>query len=267
MVLNTLLDPIFSPLLHLDPLLAIIIISFTISLGITLAYKKLTNQDLMKDLKAEIKEFQKEMKALKDKPQKMMEVQKRAMETNTKYMMHSLKPTLFTFLPIIIIFSWLHAHMAFYPIVDGQEFTSTVLFSENVDGTISIKLPQGVELVKGPQTQEIAKEKAEWILEAETGEYSIKYEFNGQTFERDLIVTDTKSDRRYAPPNINQGNYDKLKDSPIESLQLDNERIRPLKKIPLIGSIPWIGNFGWLGSYIIFSILFSISMRKILKIY
>lgn len=267
MVLNSLLNPIFSPLLHLDPLLAILIISFTISLGITLAYKKLTNQSLMKDLKGEIKELQKEMKALKDQPQKMMQVQKKAMETNTKYMMHSLKPTLFTFLPIIIIFSWLHTHMAFFPIVEDQDFTSTVNFNENLDGTISIILPNGVQLVKGPETQEIANNKAEWVLKAEEGEYSLKYEFNGETYSRDLIVTESKSERRYAPPNVDAGKYNKLKDSPIEALKLDNERIRPLQNIPLIGSIPWIGNFGWLGTYIILSIIFSISMRKILRVY
>ncbi|MGM5482496.1 MAG: EMC3/TMCO1 family protein [Nanobdellota archaeon] len=267
MVLNTLLDPVFSPLLHLNPLLAIIIISFTISFGITIAYKKLTNQSLMKDLKSEIKELQKEMKSLRDQPEKMMKVQKKAMETNSKYMMHSMKPTLFTFLPIIIIFSWLHAHMAFFPIVDGQEFTASVIFEENVDGSVSINLPQGVEIIKGPKSQEIANSKTEWILEAKRGEYVLKFDFDKETFERKLIVTDSKSERRYAPPNINEGNYDKLKESSIEALKIDNKKIRPLKGIPFIGSLPWIGNFGWLGSYIVFSIFFSIALRKLLKIY
>ncbi|MFW5990628.1 MAG: EMC3/TMCO1 family protein [Candidatus Nanoarchaeia archaeon] len=267
MVLNAILDPIFSPLLYLDPLLAIVIISFVISLGITFAYKKLTNQSLMRDLKSEIKEFQKEMKTLKDKPDEMMKVQKKAMETNTKYMMHSLKPTLFTFLPIIIIFSWLHAHMGYFPIVEGEEFTSTVFFDENVDGSITIKLPNGVELVKGDVTEEIANKKAEWVLKADQGEYSLKYEYEGETYERDLIVTSTKSDRMYANPEITSSDYNKLKESPIESLQLSNEKIRPLQKIPLVGSIPWVGNFGWLGTYIVFSIIFSISLRKLLKVY
>ena len=39
-----------------------------------------------------------------------MEVQKLAMEKNMKYMLQSLKPTLFTFIPIIFIFSWLRTY-------------------------------------------------------------------------------------------------------------------------------------------------------------
>ena len=72
-----------------------------ITLLITLIYKFTTDQDLMKQLKAELKELQAEMKALKSEPEKAMEVQKRAMQTNMKYMMQSMKATLFTFIPII----------------------------------------------------------------------------------------------------------------------------------------------------------------------
>ncbi len=265
--INTLLDPILSPLLYFQPLLSILIISFTISLLITLAYKKLTNQDLMKDLKGEIKELQKEMKTLKDKPDQMMKVQKQAMDTNMKYMMHSLKPTLFTFLPIILIFGWLHTNMAFFPIVESEHFTAGVEFEEGVDGSISIILPGGVELVRGSQMQEIADQRAEWVLKGSEGEYLLEYEFDGEVYAQDLIITSSKDERRYASPELTAGDYEKLRDSPIERLTLSNEQIRPLENIPLIGSIPWIGGFGWLGTYILFSIIFSLSLRKILKIY
>ncbi len=65
MVFETLLDPIFSPLLNLPTLLAITLLSFLISLIITLIYKFATDQDLMKRLKEEMKELQKEMKDLR----------------------------------------------------------------------------------------------------------------------------------------------------------------------------------------------------------
>ncbi len=265
--INSLLDPFLSPLLNLDPLLSIIIISFIISLSITLAYRKLTDQDLMKDLKGEIKELQKEMKTLKDKPEQMMKVQKQAMDTNLKYMMHSLKPTLYTLLPILLIFGWLNSHMAFFPIVEDQQFTSTVEFQENVDGSITIILPNGVSLVSGSLTQEIAANKAEWALIGEKGEYILEYEFDGNTYGRELIITGSKSERKYAPPEVTSSNNPELRDSGIEKIVLSNERIKPLENIPIIGSIPWISNFGWLGTYILFSIIFSISLRKIMKVY
>lgn len=98
---------IFGSLISWNPLVAIIFISFLMTLVITLSYKFLTNQEMMKSLKQEIKDFQKQMKEHKEDSQKVREIQKLSLEKNMKYMMHSFKPTLFTFVPLIIIFTWL----------------------------------------------------------------------------------------------------------------------------------------------------------------
>ena len=79
MALNNILDPIFSPILNFPPLIGIIVMSFVVTVIITLIYKLVTDQEVMKTLKGDMKHFQKEMKKLKDNPKKMMEVQKKAM--------------------------------------------------------------------------------------------------------------------------------------------------------------------------------------------
>ena len=86
---------------------SLIIISFFITLFITLIYKLVTNQELMRSLKAELKDLQKQMKSLKDHPEKMTHVNKQLMEKNLQYMKQSMKPMLYTFLPIIVIFWWM----------------------------------------------------------------------------------------------------------------------------------------------------------------
>ena len=86
---------------------SLIVISLLISFLITLSQKYLTNQELMKSLKAELKQLQKEMKTHKDNPEKMAKVNQELMGKNLQYMKQSMKPMLYTFLPIIIIFSWL----------------------------------------------------------------------------------------------------------------------------------------------------------------
>jgi len=100
-------NAIFGSIIAKSPLWGLILISFVLTLLITVAYKYLTDQELMKSLKKEMKDFQKEMKDFKDEPSKIMELQKKAMEKNMKYMMQSFKPTLFTFIPLIIVFGWL----------------------------------------------------------------------------------------------------------------------------------------------------------------
>jgi len=77
MVFENILDPIFSPLLNLPTIAAVILLSFLISLIITIVYKYTTNQDLMKQLKDEMKEFQREIKELRKEPEKAMQVQKK----------------------------------------------------------------------------------------------------------------------------------------------------------------------------------------------
>lgn len=112
MVLENMFDWLFSPLLKFGDGLGVIIISALLTLLITLFYKIFTNQELMKSLKAELKSMQKEMKTLKDNPEKFMKVQKQAMQKNLQYMKHSMKPTLITFIPLILIFGWLRLRFA-----------------------------------------------------------------------------------------------------------------------------------------------------------
>ncbi len=67
---ESILNPIFSPLLNLPIFWAILIISLVIAVFITFVYKWMTDQHLMKTLKEEIKDFQKQMKEFKHEPKK-----------------------------------------------------------------------------------------------------------------------------------------------------------------------------------------------------
>ena len=98
---------ILAPLLKLGDLTSLIIISFILTFLITFSYKLITNQQEMKLLKEQLKKHQQEMKDHKGNPEKLLEIQKNAMDTNLKYMKHSFKHTLLTFLPLVIFFSWL----------------------------------------------------------------------------------------------------------------------------------------------------------------
>ncbi len=106
-MLDGILNSIFGSLIEWSPVVGLLVISFLLTLLISLSYKFLTDQKLMKEHKDEITQLQKEMKELKDNPEKMMAKQKILMEKNLKMMKHNIKPMLFTFIPLIIIFGWL----------------------------------------------------------------------------------------------------------------------------------------------------------------
>ncbi|MFH1439910.1 MAG: EMC3/TMCO1 family protein [Candidatus Woesearchaeota archaeon] len=260
MMFSSLLDPVFSPLLKLPYLLSIIIISFLISLVIVVLYKYLTNQSLMKELKEEIKELQKQMKALRDKPQEMMRVQKRSMQINMKYMMHSMRPTLVTFIPIIIIFSWLNMHMAYYPLVEDQEFSALLDFDVGITGDVKMSDVQDIEFLNG-NSQQILENQAKFVLNGKQGEYTLRFKHSDSEYIKDIIISPAIEERVYKKP------IDIVRKNGLKTITISNKNILAFEGIPVLGSIPWVKTFGWLGSYILFSLIFSLGLRKLLKVY
>lgn len=223
-----------------------------------LAYKKFTDQDLMKRLKEEIKELQNEMKTLKDNPQRMMQVQKQAMETNMKYMMKSMKPTLITFLPIIIIFSWLNAHFAFAPLVTGADFSVTAEFVEGVSGDASIAVPSGLSLLNGGEALKgIYDGKVIWFIRPESaGLYNISLTYQNKSYVKDVLVAADADERAYSAP------VKLFKKELIKQVTVSNEKLTPFGSLTIFGYQP-----GWLLTYILSSLLFSIGLRKWMKVY
>ena len=250
------LDPalnfIFGPLLKLPPFWGILVISFIISVIIVLVYKFFTNQKVMKELKDETKALQKQMKELKDDPKKAMEVQKKAMQTNMQYMMKSMKPTLITFIPIILIFGWLQAHLAFVPILPGQDFSMTLEFEDGVSGSVLTEVPNGIVL-NGPESKDISNNKVIFTMNGEQGVYKspgVEFTVNGNTYSKSVVITNKP---KYEPPVLS------VRDNTIKSITTSNEKMK------ILNIFGW--KLGWLGTYIIFAIIFSMLLRKILKVY
>lgn len=251
MAFSSFLDPVFRPLLSLNPLLAVALVSFLVSVIITVIYKYTTNQDLMKTLKTEMKELQKEMRELREKPEEMMKVQKKAMESNMKYMMQSFKSTFYTFIPIILIFGWMNANFAYEAINPGEQFQIELLFEKGSTGEVNIIAPEGITVV-GDEIQEVTSDKVIYTLKGEEGDYTegnaIKFEYNNRVFFKEVKIT---NEQAYTPKD------EKIANSNLKMISIDyNKKVI----LPLI-------NWGWLGSYIIFSIIFSMVLRKIMKVY
>ena len=90
-------------------ILEILVIATGLSLAMTFAYKYLTDQAVMREIKAEIDRLKKKMKENRRDPEKMQAVQKEMMPLNLKYWKMSMKPTLITLLPFLLIFMGLRA--------------------------------------------------------------------------------------------------------------------------------------------------------------
>ncbi len=90
-----------------NPKVAIIGISFLATLIVTVLTHFLTNKNLMREIKEKQKRLREEMKKFRDNPQKMMEINKQMMEDFPKQMKESMKISIVTLIPFLMLFNWL----------------------------------------------------------------------------------------------------------------------------------------------------------------
>ncbi len=252
--LDPIFNPIFGSLINASPFWAICVLALLIAVLISLVYKYATNQDLMKALKDEQKEYQKKIKGLRDQPEKMMAMQKEAMSKNMAYMKQSFKPTLITMIPIILIFGWMAGVLAYEPIFPGETYSITAIFEKGVVEDALLVLDEGSELVLGDSTlMPIVDGKATWRLKSDAGEHVLGVSVGDVSEVKDVLIT---TELRYAPQ------MDVYKHSDVKSIEINYNKLKPAGDFSLFGWKP-----GWLGWYILFSIVFSIGIRKLLKIH
>lgn len=250
--LDPVLNPVLMPLLNKSPFLAILLLSLVISLIIILVYKYFTNQEEMKRLKEEQKEYQKKMKELKNKPEEMMKIQKEAMKKNMDYMKHSFKATLITMLPVILIFGWMNAHLAYEPIYPGERYSITALFEKGVTGEAELIVGEGTELLSEPKQQ--INSEVTWNLRSDEGEHILTVKTDSDEQSKKVLITKELS---YEEP------FSVFEHSEIKQIKIDYNKLQPLRSL----SIPWVSSWGWLGLYIVLSLIFSIGLRKLFNVY
>jgi uncharacterized membrane protein (DUF106 family) len=90
-----------------NPKVSIIVISLIVTFFTTLVYKYSTNQNRMKELKEVQKKCQIDIKANKDNPEKMMEIQKQMLACSGEMMKFSFKPMLITMIPLLIVLAFI----------------------------------------------------------------------------------------------------------------------------------------------------------------
>jgi len=255
--LDKLLDPIFSPLLSLGAFWAIFIISLLLTVVVTVIYKFVTNQKLLKELKDELKRLQKEVKQLKDDPKKMMKKQKEMMTKNMEYMQHSMRATLVTIIPVIIVFSWLNAHLAYEPLLAGEPFNLTVELTVTPEKPPEIELPRGISLLEGYPKK--ADNIVVFSLNASPGNYEappIVIRYNNESCQIPVYVAKSPNEHQYYHPII------ACNTKHIKSVRVSLKPLKPLGNLSIFGWRP-----GWFGTYIVLSIILSTLIRKLLKVY
>ncbi len=246
---NAILDPVFMPLLKINPLLAIAVISFIITFIMTLIYKWMTDQKKMKELKDKLTSFQKEMKEARNDQKRILEINKEMMKINGEYMRHTMKPMLISWIPILIIFAWMATNLAYYPIAPGQEFNATLKFASGTTGEVKISaFPEGQLQILDSDVRQIENNMVTWNMKGEEGLYTLNFDFENKTYDKEVIIT---TGTKYITPVKKIGGE-------LLSIEISNEPV----KVNLFGL-----HLSWFWTYFILALIFNSVLRKLIKVY
>jgi uncharacterized membrane protein (DUF106 family) len=250
------LDNLF--LLQLHPFLAISLVTCFITLSVTVLYKYTTDQKKLKQLKDDQKKMQDDYKKNMNNPKKAMEINKKLMSTNFEYMKHSFKSTLYTFIPLLIIFAWMNTHLGYEQLYPNTGFTITPAFEKGADSNITILLPAGMQLLNNatiePGTDGL------WKIKGKEGLYTINYTYGQEFYQQQVVIT---KDWKYISPKLDKSNgkppIEKI--SSLKSITVNLESTKPMKGVPILGGL------NWLWTYILLSVGFSLLFRKLFKVF
>ncbi len=116
---HSVLDPSAGILLNWNLTLGMIIIILLVAVIMTLIQKYATDQKTLREMKKEQKELQKEIKEAREHPEKMMELQKKQFAFLPKMMKLSMRPIIYTSIPLILFFRWF---MDYFDAIGGVRF-------------------------------------------------------------------------------------------------------------------------------------------------
>ena len=116
---GSILNPTAGVLLNLNLTYGMVLIVFIIALFMTIVQKYGTDQETLRELKKEQKILQEEMKKYKEHPEKMMALQKKQFEFIPKTMKLSMRPLIYTAIPLILFFRWF---MDFFSVIGDPKF-------------------------------------------------------------------------------------------------------------------------------------------------
>jgi uncharacterized membrane protein (DUF106 family) len=249
---------VFQVLMGLPHFWIIFILSFVATLLTTIIYKYATDQKRLKEIKTKLKDLREKQKKHKGDNKKIMSLQKEMMELNMEMMKQSFRSMLYTFIPLILLFSWMSANIAYEPINPGEEFSVTARISNSFphdlrDINLSV-IPQGeVSRNEAHVPSKESRREVQWLVSIpDEGRYSLVIESSTFKEDKEVLITESKD---YLNP------IKDIRGSQLLRIEVGNRVVRPLGDFSLFG---WRPN--WLWTYILLSVFLSIGLRKLFKV-
>ncbi len=246
-------------ILFAGPLVAILAVSFVVSLIATLIYKYTTDQKHIERIKKDMDELRKKIKGEKD-TKKLAQINQQMLDLTMENFRASMKPMIITMIPALFVIGWMQSNVAFQPLMPNEPFNTTIYFEKHAAGFIELKAPGLTQ--NSPAIQNVS-DKISFELVGPEGRYTLSYIYAGQTYTKDILIT---KEWKYLSPETHKDSFFGIggksqirSDSAINKITIEH------KNIVALTFFGW--EWGWLLSYIVFSLIFNIALRHFLKVH
>ncbi len=252
-------------LIYTNPLLTILAISFIISLLSILATKIFTDQKELKRIREEIKKLQKELKKVAGKnPERAKTLQKKLMELTMQSTRHSLRVTIFTIIPLILIFGWMKSSFSYAPLAPDQPVQVIVHLKDFAYKNVTLSVINKETLEEKNYTGFISQDK-------KTAKFLITFPDYGNYILRVRVISLVNN----KPQVIEEQNKEVLVDKYKYTNPISKYKLRYIDKIEVeYKPLRLLGNFsifgwhpGWFSIYFFSSLFFITLFRKLFNVY
>ncbi len=274
--LRHLFDAILSPFVHMSPWVTLAPLALILAVIMLLIFKKVSNQEGIEAVKRKIHAGFFEIRLFNDDLGAIMRAQWDILRYNLRYLLLSLKPMLFMFIPILLLVAQLQFHYGYQGLTPGQNTLLTVNLtpkqSTGRDITAAdepdadLTAPAGVK-VETPVLWIPSRHQLVWRLAAERpGNYDLKVKVGGETVAKSAVATTSKSLVLRSPRRPSTGFFDQLlypaeppvpKNGVIESIDL----VYPDRDVNFFG---W--HVTWIIAFPILAIALAFSLKGVFKV-
>lgn len=254
-MINSLLSYIFYPILDkFGPGFFILFISLFLAILTLSIYKRLTPQEKIKEIIENTRKLNVGLRDNEDNKIKQELTNKEIWKNNMEITKHSLLPNMLSFIPIILLFTWMGNSLSYQPIEPNTPFYVDVVlhnFSQSPTEVYPLFEKQnGVTLLRTEHLNISDKSVYKYTLQGEEGNYSLGWKYINKTYYKNVTIT-------------NKWIYDNpvkdIRDGIVDGIVVENKELNTVNFFGL--------GFGWFIEYFIFSLLFNVIFKKVMDIY
>jgi hypothetical protein len=274
-ILTRLFDLLLWPFRGLQPIWALIAISFVTGILMLWIFGKVSNQDAIRSVRDRIRGNLIGIRLFGDDLGILLRLQGRILRQTATYLGHSLVPVLIMLVPVLLILTQMNLRFSVRPLEPGEQAVVMVRLRDAspMREPVRLEVPDGVVLetagVRIDDVEEDFREVAWRIRADEPGEYKLQVQAGAQTVDKDLTVgggwgavSALRTGRNFWEVLLWPGEPPVDASGEIESVQVT------YAALPLT-FLFWDVNAmtsGWLVFFFIASIVFGYAFRRVLGV-